>query len=172
MRLIQEPVKDTVGYQKTVPERIYRLTSGQPFYAQVICQNLIDVLNVERRNRVLVADLEKVVSDLSENPLPQMSYLWESLEPEEQIMLALLGEVLDNPDSYATVDKLIKFATSNKLDIEMSQGEMEQVLSGLFGKELLDRERVAEGKNEYRYKADLFRHWIRREHSIWKELAM
>lgn len=172
MRLIQEPVKDTVSYQKTVPERIYRLTSGQPFYAQVICQNLIDVPNVERRNRVPVTDLEKVVSDLSENPLPQMAYLWESLETEEQVMLALLGEVLDNPDSYATVDKLIKFATSNKLDIEMSQGEMEQVLSGLFSKDLVDRERVAEGKNEYRYKADLFRHWIRREHSIWKELAI
>ncbi|MFQ6044611.1 MAG: triple tyrosine motif-containing protein, partial [Candidatus Poribacteria bacterium] len=171
LRLIKEPVRDVVSYQKTVPEEIYRLTAGQPFYTQVICQNLIDMLNAEERNRVLVSDLDKVVIDLSENPLPQMAYLWENLEPKEHIALALLGEVLDNPDRYATVDELMKLAASNNLELDMTDSEIEQVLTSLSAKEILDSERVSEGRSEYRYKADLFRHWVRREHSIWQVLA-
>ena len=170
LRLIKEPVRDVVSYQKTAPERIYRLTAGQPFYTQVICQNLVDLLNAEGRHRAFIVDLDKVVTDLAENPLPQMNYFWDDLDLKEQIAFALLGEVLDSPDSYATVDELMKLTASNNLQIGMTDSEMEQVLTSLFAKEILDSERVSEGRKEYRYKADFFRHWVRREHSIWQVL--
>jgi AAA+ ATPase superfamily predicted ATPase len=34
IRLIRDPVKDVVQYEEEVPEEIYRLTAGQPFYTQ------------------------------------------------------------------------------------------------------------------------------------------
>src|SRR4029078_6751985 len=44
-RLISEPVAERVVYGRGVMEVIYRLTAGQPFYTQVICQNTVDYLN-------------------------------------------------------------------------------------------------------------------------------
>ena len=52
LRLIMEPVQDLVVYPRGIPERIVRLTAGQPFYTQVMCQNMIDRLNEVERNRV------------------------------------------------------------------------------------------------------------------------
>ena len=60
-RLITEPLHETVKYAKGVVEEIYRLTGGQPFYTQVICQNLIDLLIDEERFTGTLEDLEKVV---------------------------------------------------------------------------------------------------------------
>ena len=50
-RLIKEPVKDLVTYDEAIVERIYRLTAGQPFYTQVVCQNIIDHLNEKQKNQ-------------------------------------------------------------------------------------------------------------------------
>ena len=78
LRLIKEPVSSSVAYEEDVPEAIYRLTAGQPFYTQVLCRNLIINLNADERNIVEQEDLDDVVSDLVENSLPQMVYFWGS----------------------------------------------------------------------------------------------
>ncbi|MEJ2721970.1 MAG: hypothetical protein P8181_12655, partial [bacterium] len=49
LRLITEPLKDVVRYAEGLPESIYSLTAGQPFYTQVLCQTLVDYLNEVRR---------------------------------------------------------------------------------------------------------------------------
>jgi hypothetical protein len=51
-------------------QAIYRLTGGQPFYTQVICQNLVDHLMEEGRSDPEAADLERIVKGIVDNPLP------------------------------------------------------------------------------------------------------
>ena len=63
LRLITEPVKDQVVYPRGIPERIIRLTAGQPFYTQVVCQNMMDRLNEVERNRVRQQDVDAVAQD-------------------------------------------------------------------------------------------------------------
>ena len=79
--------------QENIPEAIYRLTAGQPFYTQVLCRNLIIHLNAEEINTVGQEDLDFVISDLVENPLPQMIYFWEELSDAEKISLSLFRSV-------------------------------------------------------------------------------
>ncbi|MFQ6040274.1 MAG: two-component regulator propeller domain-containing protein, partial [Candidatus Poribacteria bacterium] len=171
LRLITEPVKGTVSYQRQIPEMIYRLTAGQPFYTQVICQNLVDRLNGEERNRVFAHDVDAVVSDLSDNPLPQMIYFWDDLTGRQRIILALLAELLDNPDSYITVKQIADFVKEKTEGLQISESDIQTGLDELCDEEILERERAGEGRYEYRYKVDLFRHWVRRGHSIWQILA-
>nr|MBC8234693.1 hypothetical protein [bacterium] len=68
LRLITEPVREQVVYPRGIPKSIVRLTAGQPFYTQVICQNLVDRLNESRRNRVRKGEVEVVVQELVDNP--------------------------------------------------------------------------------------------------------
>jgi hypothetical protein len=90
-RLIRNPVRGLVDYRADSVAKIYRLTSGQPFYTQVICQNLIDLLNEVRRRTIDAADVSAIVDGIVDNPLPQMIYFWDSLPAEEKLALSLLA---------------------------------------------------------------------------------
>jgi hypothetical protein len=50
LALIRQPVEGRLSYDDASVEAIVRLTAGQPFYTQAICQSLVDDLN-EKRTR-------------------------------------------------------------------------------------------------------------------------
>jgi AAA+ ATPase superfamily predicted ATPase len=168
LRLITEPVADRVVYPRGIPERIIRLTGGQPFYTQVVCQNMMDRLNEVQRNRVRQEDVDAVAQELADNPLPQMIYFWDGLEQEQQSALSLLGEVLENSDRYASAQMLVNLTQEQNLGLELELSELEKVLDELFVREVLERERAGEGQYEYRFRVDLFRLWVRQTHSVWQ----
>jgi ligand-binding sensor domain-containing protein len=174
LRLITEPVEDRVIYPRGIPERIVRLTAGQPFYTQVVCQNLMDRLNEVQRNRVRQEDVDAVAQELADNPLPQMIYFWDGLEQEQQSALSFLGEVLEDSDRYASARMLADFAREQDLVGALNLTplpELERVLDELFVREVLERERAGEGQYEYRFRADLFRLWARQAHSVWQQVS-
>ncbi|MBC8231848.1 hypothetical protein H8E77_20045, partial [bacterium] len=169
LRLITEPVREQVIYPRGIPKSIVRLTGGQPFYTQVVCQNLVDRLNESRRNRVRKGDMEAVVQELVDNPPPQILYFWDGLNMEQQNVLSLLGEVLENFSRYASAEMLMNFAQEQKLNLEMETPNWEGVLDELFIREILERKQVSgDGIYEYRFRVDLFRLWVRQAHSVWE----
>jgi hypothetical protein len=170
LRLITEPVADRVVYPRGIPERIVRLTAGQPFYTQVVCQNMMDRLNEMERNRVRQEDMDVVAEELAGNPLPQMIYFWDGLEQEQKSALSVLGEVLEDSNGYASAQMLVDFVREQNLEIESELSDLERVLNDLFVDEILERERAREGQYEYRFRVDLFRLWGRQAHSVWQQV--
>jgi ligand-binding sensor domain-containing protein len=168
LRLITKPVTDRVIYPRGIPERIVRLTAGQPFYTQVACQNMMDRLNEVQRNRVRQEDVDAVAQELADNPLPQMIYFWDGLESEQQTALSFLGEMLEDSAGYASAQMLLNFSQEQNLELELELSELERVLDELFVREVLERERAGGGQYEYRFRADLFRLWVRQAHSVWQ----
>ena len=168
LRLITEPVADQVIYPRGIPERIVRLTAGQPFYTQVVCQNMMDRLNEVERNRVRQEDVDAVAQELADNPLPQMIYFWDGLAQEQKDALSLLGEVLEDSNGYASAQALINFTQEQNLKLGFELSVLERVLNDVFVSEILERERAGEGQYEYRFRVDLFRLWTRQAHSVWE----
>jgi len=169
LKLIKEPVADFVKYQRDVPQRIYRLTGGQPFYTQHICQLLIERLNEVERDKVYASDVEKTALELSDNSPPQMMYFWnEELNSKEKLALVLLERLLDKPENYASAGMVEEYIASREEDIYLETSETTRILDGLCQYELLQQEKVSEEAYEYRYKIDLFRYWVRRHQSISK----
>jgi hypothetical protein len=169
IRLTTEPVAESVKYQKAVPQRIYRLTGGQPFYTQHVCQLLIERLNEQKRQKVYADDVEQVALEFSNNPPPQIMYFWnEELDGKEKLALVLLGRMLERSDSYATASMVAEYVASREEGISLERTEIERIFDGLCQYELLERERVSEESYEYRYKIDLFRYWVQRHQSISK----
>jgi ligand-binding sensor domain-containing protein len=163
-RLITEPVAGRVVYGRGVVSRIYRLTAGQPFYTQVICQNVVDHLNERRQNWVTMSDLSSVVEDILDNPLPQMIYAWEGLSDDEKLVLSLLAEALPDGESYAGAAALRASVKTNNYPVNLSENTIRLTLEEMFRRDMLDKD-AADG---FRFKMDLFRLWIRRSHSIWQ----
>lgn len=164
LRLITEPVEGKVVYGRGAVESICRLTAGQPFYTQVICQNMIDYLNEHEQNWITLADLEKVTAEIVDHPLPQMIYAWEALSDDEKLVLSLLANVLPDGHTYATARDLRTAVKANDYPVNLSETTIRLTLEEMFRRELLDKN----SSDGFRVKIDLFRLWIRRSHSIWQ----
>ncbi len=164
LRLITEPLAGTLAWPPDVAETIYRLTGGQPFYTQVVCQNLVDLLVEEDRADPSAADLDRVVREIVDNPLPQMIYSWNSVGEEEQVVLASLAGRLDEPGGWAGAPDVLAFLGASRIVLPFPRERVNVMLEAGFHGEFLEKR---EG-DTYRFRMDLFRRWIRREHSIWK----
>jgi ligand-binding sensor domain-containing protein/AAA+ ATPase superfamily predicted ATPase len=164
IRLITEPVRGRAVYGRGVMDVIYRLTSGQPFYIQVICQNVVDYMNEHSQNWLTVADLGQVITEIVDNPLPQMIYSWDALSDDEKLVLSLLGEALTDGIAYATAGELRASVRENDYPVNLSENTIRLTLEEMFRRELLEKN-PADG---FRIKIDLLRLWIRRSHSIWQ----
>ena len=167
-RLITEPVERRVVFGRNVVERIVRLTAGQPFYTQVICQTAVDYLNEHERNALAMADLDRVVAEIVDHPLPQMIYAWDALSTDEKVVLSLLAMQLDAMGEYgwASAADLVAFAEREKATVDLSEHTIHLTLEELFRTEVLEKSPF----ESYRFRIDLLRLWIRRSHSIWQVL--
>ncbi len=163
-RLITEPLKDTIHYSPELIAGIYRLSGGQPFYTQVICQNLVDRLMEEQRSDPSEEDLEAIVKGIVDNPLPQMIYSWNSLSEGSKVLLASLAGVLGSEQTWAGAAELTQYFKQSRLALPYSREEILILLEEAYHREFLEK-LEEEG---YRFRLDLLRRWIRREHSIWK----
>ncbi len=162
-RLITEPLKKCVKYPEEIKKSIYRLTAGQPFYTQVICQNIVDHLIEERRNDPVEKDLESIVKDIIDNPLPQMIYSWNSLSGGNKLILSSLGGLLSDPEDWAEASGIHSFFKKNKILLPFKKEQIHILLEEAYHQEFLEKT-----DHKYRFRMDLLRRWIKREHSIWK----
>jgi len=164
-RLIIEPVRQLVTYDDKAVDAIYYLTAGQPFYTQVVCQNLIDHLNERRKNRVETAEVNTVTEEILRNPLPQMIYVWNRLAPLEKLAMAVLADLQQPKAGFISLTKIMRFVQQKKSGVQTSRNEITMAVESLCAQEL-----VIKNKNEesYRIQIDLLRRWIRQDHSFWR----
>jgi hypothetical protein len=163
IRLITEPVKDYVTYDEEVIEKIYRLTAGQPFYTQVCCQNIVDHLNEKQKNNVALNDLDEIVDEILENPLPQMIYFWNSLSNEKKLILSLLSEILEDSEGIIQAEKMHKFSGKREFGVNLTLKTISTTLETLYHQQLLKKT-----EDGYCFHMDLFRLWIKQDHSFWQ----
>lgn len=164
LNLIRKPVEGAVTFASGVVERIYRLGSGQPFYTQAICQSLVDLLNDRATRQATPEIVDEVVGGIVNNPLPQMIFLWDGLEKDEKLVLALLGESLSTEESRSTATQLC--GIERNYPLQLGKARVATVLEKLFKSEMLVRDDSHPPK--YGFRMDLWRLWIRRMHSVWQ----
>jgi AAA+ ATPase superfamily predicted ATPase len=162
-RLIKEPVKEIIEYQPETINQIYKLTYGQPFYTQVVCQNIVDYVNQKQRTNIQLEDLDIVINEILENPLPQMIYFWNSLQADKKLILSLLAEVLQNGDQRVTPQEIIKETKKKKFGLNLSVKDVSTTLEALFHTNY-----VSKSQEGFCFQMDLFRRWVKRDHAIWR----
>ena len=165
LRLINDPVSDKVHYAPDVPDKIYTLTAGQPFYIQVLCQSLIDHLNDNMKYDVGDADVQEAVDEIIENPLPQMIFAWTSLTNLEKLSLSIIAELNKNEIRPVSAKEIVRFPSKEKIGYQLDFNKLNETVEKLFHHDLLDKE--SDG-DRFKFKMDLWRQWIVRMHSTWQ----
>ena len=167
LKLIRRPVEGRIRYSEDAVEEIYRLTAGQAFYTQAICQSLVDHLNELRSSEAVPTNVAKVVNGIVNNPLPQMIFLWDGLERDEKIVLALLAESLGEESAFSSADSLKRLLRARDYPLGIDRPQIATSLEKLFKAEMLLRDDRTTPPG-YAFRMDLWRLWIRRQHSVWQ----
>jgi hypothetical protein len=162
-RLVTQPLANRVTFAPEVITQIYTLTAGQPFYTQLICQNLVYHLNEVKKYHVGSADLQTVVENILENPPPQMIFNWGEHSAERKLVLSLLAEFSGEPGVFLSAHEIRRGIAKNKLELVIGHAQLNSVLAELFQDEY-----VLQKDHKYGFRLDLFRRWIRHDHNIWQ----
>ena len=166
--LIRLPLLGKAVFKLSVLEAIIRLTNGHPFFTQLVGQTLVDVLNEEEKVEVDKSIFGEVVERIVENPPPQLLYRWDGFSAGEKLTLAGLATVLRSDKDYAVSERIHNLMCSipDKYREPMDLTRIRMHLEGLRQKKVVDRD-----QSRYRFTMDLFRVWIKRDHTVWGVLA-
>ena len=163
-RLIVEPVRGYVLYDDGIPEQILRITAGHPYYTQVICQTMVDYVNNKRDFAIGSEQLFEIVEQVLQNPPPPLNHVWDGFSQQEKIASAALAYVLKDPAEYEDVQIL-----RDRMPDEL-RAQIPEAASMVVACDHLCREDWLEKRSstEYRFRLDLLRLWIARDHSVWQ----
>ncbi|MDW8147062.1 MAG: ATP-binding protein [Roseiflexaceae bacterium] len=132
--LIVQPVPDFPDiYDPAAVECIIRETRCQPYLVQLVCTEIVNLLNRERRGRAVAADVDAAVIHAFETGAPYFREFWQSLSDAERRALRALAHTGTPPDDVSPA-----------------------MLAALVRREVL---RAADGT--YAFQVPMVRRWVR-----------
>ena len=150
-RLITWPVDGVLTFDYGVPRRLIEITSGQPYYLQLLC---FEVFNrCAPAGWVNLRDLDLVVEDLVGREIYEFQQVWEESTPREQAALAALVS-LKGARGVATVREV--HTALSRAGARASREQVAEALQMLVTRGILERL----GALSYRFRVELLRDWL------------
>ncbi len=164
VKLIDDPLR--IGgrhgesrFREKAIERIYDLSAGSPFYIQIICDRLVDYMNMHHARLVTEADVEQVKNELvrGSNRLG-----WDDFDN-------LLSSG-DTSDEAISVEDAKKVLTAIAINTRLGVCDRESVVSAVSGTkasvddildDLVKRDVIElQQRRNYRIQVELFKEWL------------
>jgi formylglycine-generating enzyme required for sulfatase activity len=92
-KLITEPVQGVLNFGPDAMEYIYQITSGHPYYVQLICHELFSLFQKNGRPEVNIKDVESILDDVVERGTVNLKFIWDEASPLEKWCLASLAHL-------------------------------------------------------------------------------
>jgi hypothetical protein len=150
--LITKPVARYYTYTPLAIDRILRLTSGQPYYTQLLCHNLLTRWSDQKPEQLDVADVEAVLADVIEQATPNLQFVWEDSTPVEQAVLAALADRI--PQYRAGVMRRSMEQALRRAKLYPPSGDVTTALKTLFERDVLNNQ------EPYEFRVGLMQQWL------------
>ncbi len=151
VRLITQPVEGRLTYDHGVPRRLVELTSGHPYYLQLVCSALFDRCSGE--GWVNQHDVDLVVTELARREIAHFRRSWSESDPQEQAVIGALAS-LRGARGVATAHEVQGLLARS--GARVTQAQIEAVLERLSAREIVERL----GALSYRFRVALLREWL------------
>ena len=157
--LITKPAAGTINYTPQAVEAIYNLTSGHPYFTQLICFELFRLARVSAKTEVTAADVTAVLEQAMETGKGGLAWFWDGLPLAERFVMSAIAEISDDQQeeaSTADVQALLSAYNLKFLGLEITDAPTI----------LVNWEILRQTDHGYRFSVDLVRRWIRAEHPL------
>ena len=90
--LITKPVKGVITYQPKAVQRITEITSGHPYFTQLMCHELFSRCQTTGSRTIAPEDVDNILDDVIERGTVNLKFVWDEATDLEKWVLAVLGE--------------------------------------------------------------------------------
>ncbi len=168
-QLITKPLASLVTYSDEAVERILQLTACQPYFVQMVCHDLVNVLNDRKTTYVTQSDVEAAAQETLISADGHMRFMFRSADSRAwQALLVYMASSLSGPETLA-LHQIEGFVEGHRLSL--NRAELEGALRELADRDILDIQ-GGMGQRRYGFKIDLVRQWIRRNYDLQSAIAL
>ena len=166
VKLVVQPVQGILTYDPEAVERILSLTSGHPYYVQLLCHSLFAYCQRVNASAVTLTDVEAILPEVVERARLDFQFLWDNSTPEEKFVLAALAQAGEEEGQVIAKEELL--TTLRRRKAPVSARQVAKALVNLSLREMINFQAP------YTFHVDVFRLWLRDQKRIgWvkRELA-
>lgn len=156
--LITQPVRDHYRVAPQAVTRILQITSGHPYYTQLVCHCIFDLWSRSPKPMISVADVDAVMAEAIELGSANLTYVWEDSSPREQALMAGMAAVMRRGAGPVAVDQVRD--AWRKVSVSLPEHEVAQALRSLTSRE------VIAGSQTYSFTVDLQRMWLEKHRRL------
>ncbi|MBI4674032.1 MAG: hypothetical protein HY741_20490 [Chloroflexi bacterium] len=155
LALITQPVQEFYRVADAARERILQITSGHPYYTQLLCHSIFNRWQHTRAAEIDAADVEAVVEETVERGLAVLKHVWEESAPAEKALLAGAAAAMGGaPGSNQPVTPDAIAHALKQQNIVVPSAERTQAYKSLLARDVLS------GGEHFCFAVDLQRIWI------------
>jgi tetratricopeptide (TPR) repeat protein len=156
--LITKPAEEHLQFAESAVQAIYDLTSGHPYFTQLICFELFR-LGLSRDNKQVGArDVTAVLDSALETGKGGLAWFWDALPLAERFVMSAIAEI-SGPHNTASIDDVRQLLS--RYDLRFLGMEITDAPNLLVQWEILH-----ETPTGYQFAVDLVRRWILVEHPL------
>ncbi len=151
INLITQPAKAYYQVESLALGRILHITSGHPYYTQLLCHCLFNHWQQQPQSVVTIQDIEAILDDVVELGLAVLKHSWEESTPSEKAVLVGMATAMRDANRPVTTA-----AIQRVWDHIIPEEECTNAMRNLIARD------VIVGQNEYHFTVDLLRLWIQK----------
>jgi hypothetical protein len=168
-RLITQPLADVVTFSEQGVDRIIELTACQPYFVQMVCHNVVNVLNTRGTTYVAQSYVEEAAQETLISADGHMRFMFESARSRlKQAILVFMAHNLSEPGALPIRD-IEQFVERNRLSL--SRAGLQEALREFADRDIVNIQGVM-GRRLYGFNIDLVRQWIRRNYDLRSAIAL
>lgn len=168
-QLITEPLTGLVNYSEEAIGRIIQLTACQPYFVQMVCHDLVNVLNGHEAAYVTNSYVEEAALETLVSADGHMRFMFESAGSSTlKAVLVYLASSLAQPGNVSNheIERFVK-----EYGLFLTSAELEEGLRQMADRDIVQIEGTME-QRRYGFKIDLVRQWIRRNYDLRSAIAL
>ena len=152
--LITEPVKDYYEIDPDALERILQITSGHPYYTQLLCHSLFNRWQQRHIAQIEVKDVNEVLNEVVELGLAVLKHVWEESTPGEKAVMAGIACAMGEQNRPVKVEEINHAWTP--CEVVMPKREMAKAIHSMIARDIIA------GRDAYVFTVDLQRLWVQK----------
>ena len=156
--LITRPVRDHYTLTPQAVTKILQITSGHPYYTQLVCHCLFDAWSRAPKSVMDAADVEAVLAEAIELGSANLTYVWEDSAPEERALMAGVAAAMRHGTDPVIIDDAVD--AWRDAGVRLPEREVARALRNLTSREVLA------GDGAYRFNVDLQRLWCQKHRHL------
>jgi tetratricopeptide (TPR) repeat protein len=159
--LIFKPAKDILTYSASALDTMFKLTSGHPYFTQLLCLEIFNHSILTHRSEIGLDEINTATKQSLVSGMGAFSWIWNELSLAERVYLSAVAHTVGKKGTKIVGNKEIQ-DTLEIYGIQLIGADLPNAAKDLVSRQFLE----AVGPYQYCITVELIRRWVEKEHPL------